>query len=111
MTSVGSMRTVGSMWLRPTIRMLSLHPGRIRKSNMNTKSLHSWEIQVASIVNRHVAFPKASLAVGSTFRSVPNCPGAQGQLQETPSARRLVPDPACSLGGPILASPSLQVRL
>ena len=54
---------------------------------------------------------KAPLAVGSTLRSVPNYPSAQGQLQEAPSALWLVPDPACLLGEPILASPSLQVPL
>lgn len=54
---------------------------------------------------------KAPLAVGSTLWSVPNCPSAQGQLQEAPSALRLVPDLACLLGDRILASPSLQVRL
>lgn len=42
---------------------------------------------------------------------MPGCASAQGQLQETPSALRLVPDPACSLGDIILASPSLQVQL
>ena len=46
---------------------------------------------------------------GAIFGSVPTCTSAQGQLQEGPSALWLVPDPACSLGDPILASPSLQV--
>ena len=105
------MTKVASTWSRPTVSTLGLRPERFGKSKSINNILPSWEIQVASIVNCHVAFPKAPLAVGSTFRSVPNCPSAQGQLQETPSALRLVPDPACSLGGPLLASPGLQVRL
>lgn len=54
---------------------------------------------------------QVSVGAGAVLRSVSGCASAQGQLQEAPSALRLVPDPACSLGDPILASPSLQVNL